>query len=565
MENNSSNGKIVKIILLFCFLFYSTLIYAAPSIDILDREKSQALPIPRSQPKIVVEESASPTSVDNTVQFTLNSLQIDGSTIFSEENLLSPYRSFLGTKISLGKLYTIVGEITKKYRDAGYLYSRAIIPAQEVNQSGANIRILVIEGYIESIEYTGDSRILNRFKSYFSPAERRILAKKPLHHKTYERYMLLMQDVPGLEIKSRLKRGTQTGGSILVVDVQAEFLEGSISWGNTGTESSGPGIGSASLSINTLPVIGAKTTVAYSQANDFKEYWSWQVTESYQMWNGLKFTGSYAYSDSPETDTDFARLFDYEQRSHTFNFGVSYPVIRSRDLNLSLGLNYDHRNSDADVLDERFTRDRLRTLSFNANLDFSDSLGGVTQIIPTLYRGLDIFDATDEALDSTNSLAPANFWKFGLYASRNQMLPKNFSVFAAIDSQFSDSSLSSYNRFYLGGSRFGRGYEPGIIEGDNGFAALLEPRWTYFLNDKTSLQLFAFVDWGAVWTSKSVWGSPDSETASSAGAGFRLAGHIGDERLPDFNLSAFIAQPLEGAGDNDADYPRFVVQVGITF
>ena len=43
------------------------------------------------------------------------------------------------------------------------------------------------------------------------------------------------------------------------------------------------------------------------------------------------------------------------------------------------------------------------------------------------------------------------------------------------------------------------------------------------------------------------------------------AGHIGDERLPDFNLSAFIAQPLEGAGDNDADYPRFVVQVGITF
>ena len=377
--------------------------------------------------------------------------------------------------------------------------------------------------------------------------------------------MLLMQDVPGLEIKSRLKKGTQTGGSILVVDVQAEFLEGSISWGNTGTESSGPGIGSASLSINTLPVIGARTTIAYSQANNFKEYWSWQVMESYQMWNGLKFTGSYAYSDSPETDTDFARLFDYEQRSHTFNFGVSYPVIRSRELNLSLGLNYDHRNSDADVLDERFTRDRLRTLSFSANLDFADSLGGINQIIPTLYRGLDIFDATDEALDSTNSLAPANFWKFGLYASRDQMLPKNFSVFAAIDSQFSDSSLSSYNRFYLGGSRFGRGYEPGIIEGDNGFAALLEPRWTYRFNDENKLQLFFFVVWGTVWTSKSVWGSPDSETASSAGAGFRFVGHVGDEHLPDFNLSAFIAQPLEGAGDNDADYPRFVVQVGITF
>ena len=434
-----------------------------------------------------------------------------------------------------------------------------------MDQSGAVIRLLVVEGFIDTIEYTGDERILERFKSYFAPAEKRLVGRKPLKHSDFERYMLLMQDVAGITISSRLQKGTLPGSATLILDVQGDLVEGNLSWGNTGTEASGPGIASAGLSVNTLPVIGAQTTVSYAQANNYREYWSVLVAERYQMWNGLTFNASYAYSDSPEMDTDFARLFDYTTKSHTFNVGASYPLIRSRDMNLSLGVNYEHRNSKADVFDERFTRDRLRTLSVNANMDFSDALGGVTQIIPTLYRGLKIFDATDESFDASNSLAPAEFWKLGIYASRDQYLPHGFSVFTAAEAQFSDSSLSSYNRFYLGGSQFGRGYEPGVIEGDNGFAVLFEPRWTYQLSANTALQLFSFIDWGTVWTSESVWGVPDSQDAASAGAGIRLSGHEGEDYLPGFNISAFIAQPLKEAGDDPGDSPRFVVQVGLSF
>lgn len=434
-----------------------------------------------------------------------------------------------------------------------------------MDQSGAVIRLLVVEGFIESIEYTGDERILERFKSYFAPVEKKLVGRKPLKHSDFERYMLLMQDVAGITISSRLQKGTQLGSATLVLDVQGDLVEGNLGWGNTGTEASGPGIASAGLSVNTLPVIGAQTTVSYAQANNYREYWSVQVAERYQMWNGLTFNASYAYSDSPEMDTDFARLFDYTTWSHTFNVGASYPLIRSRDLNLSFGVNYEHRNSKADVFNERFTRDRLRTLSVNANMDFSDALGGVTQIIPTVYRGLNVFDASDESFDASNSLAPAEFWKFGIYVSRDQALPHGFSLFTAAEAQFSDSSLSSYNKFYMGGSQFGRGYDPGVIEGDNGFAVLFEPRWTCQLSKETTLQLFAFIDWGTVWTSKSVWGVPDSQDAASAGAGIRLSGHEGEDYLPGFNISAFIAQPLKEAGDDPGDSPRFVLQVGLSF
>lgn len=539
--------------------------FAANSLDVLDRQRDQSRPAPLSQPKLQITEDGRFFGAGGGAQCILRSLQIAGSTVFSEEELLAPYRALFGARISLAKIHAITAELTKKYRDAGYLLSRVIIPEQEVEQSGADIRLLVVEGFIESIEYTGDERILERFKSYFAPAEKKIIGQKPLKHSVFERYMLLIQDVAGIEISSRFQKGTLPGASILVLNVRGDMVEGNLGWGNTGTDSSGPGIASASLSANTLPVIGARTSVSYSQANNYREYWSLQIAQRYQMWNGLNFNASYAYSDSPEMDTDFARTFDYTTRSHTFNLGASYPVIRSRDLNLSLGVNYEHRNSDADVFGERFTRDRLRTLSINANMDFSDALGGVTQFIPTLSRGLYVFDATDESQGASNSLAPAGFWKFGVYASRNQRLPFDFSVFTAAEAQFSDASLSSYNKFFLGGSQFGRGYEPGVVEGDNGFAALLEPRWTYALSENASIQLFGFIDWGSVWTSKSVWGVPDSQEASSAGGGVRLWGHAGDERLPDFNISAFIGQPLKKAGDDSGDSPRFVFQAGISF
>lgn len=540
---------------------------AASPLDVLDREAGQGRPEPLSQPRIEIREDQAPSGADLGAEFILNSLSVSGSTVYSEDELLAPWRHLLGKPVKLSQIHALARDLTARYRNDGYLLSRVVIPDQQVDQGGAHIRLAAVEGFVESVSYSGDERILDRFRSYFAPVERKFVGRKPLKHGELERYLLLMQDVPGLEISTRFQRGGTPGGSVLHIGVKGDLIDGSAGWGNTGTKDSGPGMGSVSLGVNALPFLGQRTSVTYSQANNHEEYRSTQVAGSYQMWNGLKVEGSWLHSDSPRMNTDFAKDFDYRTSSDTFRVGVSHPIIRSRDLNLGLGVSYEHRNSTSHVLDERFTRDRLRTLSAGLNFDFSDSLGGVTQIIPTIYRGLNIFDATDRSLRATNTLAPAEFWKFGIYASRNQQLPYGFSLFAAAEAQFSDKSLSSYNKFSLGGQRFGRGYEPGIVEGDNGFAVSAEPRWTHRLSEKTAIQLFTFIDWGTVWTNRSVWGVPDSQTASSLGGGVRLWGHVGDDRLPDFNLSAFVAQPLERIErkhDRD-EYARFVLQFSLSF
>jgi hemolysin activation/secretion protein len=538
---------------------------ATSGLDVLDRERDRARAEPRSQPKIRIADDRQPSALDSAVRFTLASLHVTGGTVFAESDLLAPYTGLYGTHISFETLNGIAADLTKKYRDGGYLLSRVVLPAQEVDAGAADIRLTAIEGFVSSIEYVGEEQLLARFKKYFSSVEQSLVGKKPLKHADFEREMLLLQDLPGLKVSSRFKEAAVSGASILVLELEQDLIDASVGWSSTGTESAGPGLFSVSAGVNTLPLIGARTTFSYSQADRFEEYYTMRVGQSYQFANGLALDASYAYSSSPRPDTDFARLFDYETSSKTFSLGVSYPLVRSRDMNLSLGMGYEHRDSAADLLDERFTRDRLRSLSVNADFDFSDEWGGVTQIIPTLYQGLDVFSATNHDPEATNTLAGAKFFKADLYVSRNQQLPWDFSLFAAAEGQFSDSSLSSYNKFSFGGSQFGRGFEPGVIEGDNAASASLEPRWTWYLTEKVTLQPFAFVDWGTVWASRSVAGVRDEEHGSSFGGGVRLWGHAGKSHLPDFNVSAFIGKPLQRAGSYPDTSERFVMQFSLFF
>jgi len=547
---------------LLCSVFHPLPAFTA-ALDVLDKER-QARPEPKSQPPLRVTEEAGRPVYDQSLRFTLASLRVEGATVFSEEELLAPYAALYGTEVSFAAINKIAAELTKKYRDKGYLLSRVTLPAQELEPGKAAVRLVAVEGYISSVEYVGEEKFVEHFRSYFSTAEKKLLGERPLRHQDFEREMLLLRDLPGVKVASRFKEGDERGASVLVLTVEPKMISGSVGWDNSGTESAGPYMFNASLSLAALPFIGAKTTLSYNQAVDFNEYHNIQIAESYQFSNGLSLQGSYAYSACPDADTDFARKFDYSTQSDTFNFGLSYPIIRSRDMNLSAGLALASRDTIGDVADERFTTDRLRSITANITFDIADEWGGVSQIIPSFTSGLNILNATDEAEDASNPLAPATYFKFNLYLSRNQQLFAKFSLFAAASTQFSDAPLSSYNQFQLGGTQFGRSSEAGIIENDNGAAFTIEPRWTHWLTDKTAIQPYVFYDWGRAWSHGDVADKPDSESMSSLGAGLRLWGHVGHDPLPDFSLGFYAAKGLESIRDQGTDN-RCGVQVTLLF
>ncbi len=547
--------------------YYTTNAFANPlptSVDVLDRERIEQ-PAPLSQPKIVMEETpVQDFSQDTSQAFVLKEFVIEGNTFFTDEELTANYKNIYNTSITFNQVLAIVDEMTKLYRDAGHILSRVVLPPQEADETGASVRLQVIEGFVSNVQYQGDEKLVEQFKRYFKKVENQILFARPLNHKKFESLMLRVQGTPGLEIATSFEPANETtGASTLVIQVDRKILSGNFGFDNTGSESSGPIMLSAGLSASSFPVIGLNTNVSYGQALEFDEYHYWQAGLSYNFSNGFTVLGNYGQSYSPNPDTAFARQFEYETSSEYFALGASYPIIRSRDMNLNASATFNYRNSESKIMGEMNTRDKTRNLTLSLNYDISDIWGGTNQIIFNYVRGLDIAGASDFSAISARPNAGAQFNKFNIFISRNQTLPKNFSLYLSAQGQTTDEQLFSYEQFSLGGSQFGRGYDGGVVSGDQGLAAAAELRWTYIYKEKYGIQPFTFVDWGKTRFLPTANVDTPWLSASSAGVGVNVWGSIMD--LTNFNASFFVAKPLERVLDVTTDDWRAIFTFSFSF
>jgi len=553
---NMTPFKAFPVGLLASALFLTTAL--AADIDVLDKQRQES-PAPKSLPPRIIIDGNGNLAPDDSQKFVLGGLKVEGATVFSAESLIEPWLHLYGRETTFAQIKSIAAQMTKRYRDADYILSRVEVPVDQdaLDPANAQVRLVVIEGRLDAIKFEGDEALVARVRDYWGDGEARLLAAKPLKYADVEREMLRLSDVAGIQATSRFTEGGAAGTTTLVITLKHKPFDFSINGGNTGTRSAGRGLITVSASVNSLLFIGSSTTLSYTQANHRREYAAYTIAHSHQFANGFGVNASWSQSDSPEPDSNFARIFDYETQSSTFSAGASYQAIRSRDLNLSVNLNYEQRNSDANLLNSPYTRDRLRNIHLEANFDFSDEWGGVTQIIPTLSRGVSWNSATDRDVKASAPLAPASFTRGKLHLSRNQTLPGNFSLFAVAEGQLSSAPLSSYNRYTLGGNQFGRAYDPGIVENDNGVALSLEGRWNTSFSALT-LQPFVFTDWGKVWAKQ----GGNSEHVGSVGLGVRLFAR----RLPGdvpgrVNLTFFAAKATQNAGKVSAGDNRAMFQI----
>src|SRR4030095_3671965 len=101
--------------------------------------------------------------------------------------------------------------------------SRAIVPPQQLEPRGAALRIQVVEGYVDHVEWPAKrGRYRNSSTSYAA----KITAERPVNIRTIERYLLLAGDLPGPRISTSLRPSkTNVGASTLVVAVTEKPVE----------------------------------------------------------------------------------------------------------------------------------------------------------------------------------------------------------------------------------------------------------------------------------------------------------------------------------------------------
>lgn len=108
------------------------------------------------QPKVATPAVPAETGARVSGTFVLSAVNIEGATVFSSEELAKTFEPYIASRIGQAELDKIAGDITERYRSAGYLLSYAVVPEQSV--SSGIVRIRVIEGFIGKVRIAGSSQ-----------------------------------------------------------------------------------------------------------------------------------------------------------------------------------------------------------------------------------------------------------------------------------------------------------------------------------------------------------------------------------------------------------------------
>ena len=135
--------------------------------------------------------------------WSIRSIQIVGSTVYSDEQFAPLYRDLLNRQVTLQAVYDLAKRITAKYGADGYVLSRAIVPPQELSPGGATSASRWSRA--TSARSIWPREKLARYRDFFTDYAAKIIADRPVNIRTLERYLLLANDLPGLKFTTTLR------------------------------------------------------------------------------------------------------------------------------------------------------------------------------------------------------------------------------------------------------------------------------------------------------------------------------------------------------------------------
>ncbi|MBH2010361.1 MAG: ShlB/FhaC/HecB family hemolysin secretion/activation protein [Xanthomonadaceae bacterium] len=485
-------------------------------------------PVPQKMaPAIRIEPSSAPAAAgSDAVKIVVNSLRVSGARTYPEAELVALTGFRPGSELSLADLRGMAAKITERYRSSGYFVAQAYLPAQEI-KDGA-VTIAVVEGQYGKVAVRNQSNLSDDlvYGQLDGINAGDTVAIAPL-----ESRLLLLSDIPGVNITSTLTPGASLGASDLIVDVvPGQRVTGSIDADNAGNRYTGEYRLGATVNLNNAAGRGDVASLRVLTSGSGLNY----ARASYQMQFG-KATAGLAYSWlGYELGREFASLQAHGTAKIASVYG-SYPLIRSRDTNLYAGLAFDHKTFE-DRVDaaQAVTDKKAQALMASLRGDHRDSLGGggLTSYSLTGTTGhIDIQTPSMRAFDAATAQSNGHYTKLGFSAMRLQSVTDTVSLYAGINGQMASKNLDVSEKMELGGINGVRAYPEGEAYADQGYLLTLEAR---LLLPKFSeqfpgqMQLVGFVDTGSVTLNKNpgAWATGDNRrTLSGAGIGLNWSAY----------------------------------------
>ena len=481
-------------------------------------------PVPqRAPPEIRIERGVAPAMpASDSVKIPVRSLSVTGQTLYSEAELVAITGFVPERELTVAELRGMAVKIANHYRRNGYFLAQAYLPAQDV-KDGA-VTIAVIEGRYGSITLRNQTNLSDAL------AERLLTGVNsgdPVAIVPLENHLLLLSDIPGVNVKSTLTPGTEVGTSDLIVDVTpGRRVTGSVEADNAGNRYTGEYRVGATVNINNPTGHGDVASLRVLTSGEGLKY----GRASYQTQIG-KATVGVAYS---ALEYKLGKEFESLQAHGTARIASlygSYPLIRARNNNLYALGGFDAKTfQDKEDLTSTVTDKKANVWWAGLAGNHRDSLGGggaSSYSVTTYFGDLDIETPAALAADAATARTNGNYQKLGFHVARLQRVTDRVSLYGAINGQFASKNLDISEKMSLGGPSAVRSYPVGEAYADEGYIANLEVR---LLLPKFSermpgqMHLVGFADIGTVTLHKNPWtDAQNHRTLSGAGIGLTWA------------------------------------------
>jgi hemolysin activation/secretion protein len=455
------------------------------------------------------------------VRFQARGFRFAGNTVFKDADLQALAAPLVGSSIGNSELDELRLAVTRKYVEAGYINSGAVIPDQDV--SDGIVTLQIVEGRLGEIILGG----AHRYDEDFLRARIRYGARGLLNVNSLQGHMQVLLQDPLIErISAELAPGAQPGEAVLRTDVTSAPLF----------------VAGVTLSNERSPAVGAdQAEVLVSARNLFGRgdtlYLRPGYTEGLRdlvLGFGLPLNAA-GTALSLRAQRSRSRLvewplneLDIVARSRSLELGLSHPIVATprRTINLTGWL--ARRDTRSFLLGEpsRFVgapdgHVRVSVLRLGADGVDRSSAHVLAARLQVSY-GLDAFGSTIAGSGVADS-------RFTALLAQMQWVQRlggtSGYVVARADSQRANDALPGSEKYALGGADSVRGYRKDLLVRDNGWLASIEYRhvlghlpWSGAGSGEGPILAAVFFDTGRAWNRN----DPASATRiSSIGPGLR--------------------------------------------
>lgn len=423
--------------------------------------------------------------------FVLTNVEVRGAVSLSRDKLVPIWERQRGQLISVRDLYAIADKIAAAYAKAGFALYRVSVPRQGFSDGPALID--VTEGYVDAVAIEGvptDSD-LPLLKAYAA----KIIADRPLRQATLERYLLLMDQIPGIKVGSRLEPINGRPGAVrLRLGVQKKTWEYGLGFNNQGASALSRLQLDANVALNSLFSQGDRTQVVVGAPLQIDRYQYYGV-------NHLQPIGQ----DGATVTLSLGDLVTHPSGSGISgnalmgSIQTTYPVILASRENLLATGSFDFLNSNNAILGRTVSDERTRAVRLGLAYGLEDRWSGTNTASGVLSQGI---DAVGAKRGGPENGGPA-FTKINLRLGREQDLSARYVIRVKSAVQYTQDHLPSTEQFAYGGLDFGRGFDQAALLGDQAIAFAAET--AYRLSEKAQptwldkSEIFVSGDWARAW------------------------------------------------------------------